>query len=158
MFEYVSGCGPGSKEFANMEKMWNEGKYYAPLQHGEIAMAPDDVVAKSMGLDADTPVDTYFRLAREMCLRMQHNESLGLGPKCWRHWFVDGYLGGGGDPYYSKTSTSSAPSDKSAPRKKCLGWRRGKGLKKAKCTSESKSKGGTVGEFDFPDEPFNEEE
>lgn len=99
MFPYSKGCGPHKKNFEKMVKKFNRGEYFAPLQNGEIAVAPDDVVAKSVGLDADTPVDMYFRLAKEMCLRMQHNETLGMSRKKYSHWFDPGYVGGGGAPY-----------------------------------------------------------
>ncbi|MEP2272086.1 MAG: hypothetical protein ABJI23_12345, partial [Marinobacter sp.] len=99
MFPWSKRCGPPKKNFEKMVKKFNRGEYFAPLQNGEIAVAPDDVVAKSVGLDANTPVDMYFRLASEMCLRKQHNETLGMRPKQYKHWFYPGYMGGGGAPY-----------------------------------------------------------
>lgn len=120
MMPWSKGCGTRNLFFDKMVKKFNRGEYFAPLKNGEIAVAPDDVVAKSVGLDASTPVDMYFRLAREMCLRMQHNETLGKGPKKYKHWFCAGYMGGGGALYAGGTNSKKrlVPSGRGGGRPK----------------------------------------
>ena len=125
---------PGMNIFQRIEKGYNEGKYFALLKNGEIAVAPDDVVAESLGLDADTPVDMFYRLMSEVCMRIQHNETMGVGPKKFSHWFHKGYEGGGGGPYRgAKLKPTSAPKRRPD----------GRGKKKARLAAGPGSGGGS---------------
>lgn len=148
MVVHFKGCGEKKNQFNRIEKGYNEGKCFALLQNGDLAVAPDDTIAEWAGLGADTPVDVYFRLAREMCMRMQHNETLGLGPKKFRHWFNPGYEGGGGAPY----SGGAGSKKRSGPSGGDSG--KGKGKKKARLASGAGSGGGSAsgGVFDFDEE------
>lgn len=151
MVVHFKGCREAKNLFYRVEKGYNEGKFFAVLRKGGIAVAPDDVVVKSAGLGEDTPVDVYFRLAREVCMRMQHNETLGLGPKKFAHWFNPGYEGGGGAPYCGGEGSRkrSSPPDGDS----------GEGTKKARRASgagggDGVGVGGSSsrGAFDFSDE------
>ena len=138
MVVHFKGCGEKKNVFNGVEKGYNEGKYFAVLQNRDLAVAPGDIVAKWAGLDADTPVDVYFRLAREVCMRMQHNETLGLGPKKFGHWFKPGYEGGGGAPCRGGAGSKkrSGPSGGDSGK--------GKGKKKARLASGAGSGGGSA--------------
>ena len=148
--KHPTGSGVEGRQYEKMREKYNKGQYFAPLQNGEIAVVPDDVLVKSTGLGSDTHVDTFFRLAREMCLRMQHNKTLGLGIHTRRHWFNKGYEGGGGAPFAGPT-IQSAPSG-SLKRK---GKSNGRGRKKARKVATPEVLGGgsaSGGVFDFTDE------
>ena len=155
LFAHSAGCGIEKKDFRILEKKWKEGKYYALTRNGKIAVAHDDVVKQSVGLGADMSLDVYFRLAREVCMRMEHNETLGMGPKKFRHWFQEGYQGGGGS-HCSGGAGSQKRSGSSG---------NGFGGKKARISQSSKSGSGvggggsgstSGGVFDLPDE-FSDE-
>ena len=56
------------------------------LKNGEIAVAPDKVVAETVGLSADA----YTAYAKQMCLKMEENVRQGVGKKISVHWFKKG--------------------------------------------------------------------
>ena len=84
--KYKSGCGLAKREFLTTQGMWKRKKIYALLNNGEIAVAPDNVVAETVGFDADT----YTKLAKHMCLKMEENVRQGVGKKISAHWFKEG--------------------------------------------------------------------
>ena len=49
-------------------------------------MAPDKVVAETVGLSADA----YTAYAKQMCLKMEENVRQGVGKKISVHWFKKG--------------------------------------------------------------------
>lgn len=105
--KYKAGCGTTKVNFNAMQKKWNEKKIYALLKNGQIAVAPDTVVSESVGLDADMSADTYTRIAKEMCLRMEDNVKRGKSCKTWKEWFQPGYKRGGGSGVGGKRSGRS---------------------------------------------------
>ena len=96
---YKTKCGVVSDKFYSMRSMYNKKKLYGLLRDGNIAVAPDRVVAESVGLKAGTSVKTYTLLAKEMCLRMEENVRQGGNRKKWSGFFsngLNGRAGGGG--------------------------------------------------------------
>lgn len=84
--KYRSGCGLEKREFKTAQGMWKRKKIYALLKNGEIAVAPDKVVAETVGLSADA----YTEYAKQMCLKMEENVRQGVGKKISVHWFKEG--------------------------------------------------------------------
>ena len=91
--KYKTKCGLEKREFTSMQSMWERKKLYALLKNGEIAVAPDKVVAKTVGFDADS----YTEFAKQMCLKMEENVRQGVGKKISVHWFKEGGVEGGGE-------------------------------------------------------------
>ena len=84
--KYKKHCGLDPSVYDQKLKLWNKKKIYALLKNGEIAVAPDDVVAKTVGLrDMSTARYTFF--AKMMCLGMEENVRTGRGRGEWKHWF-----------------------------------------------------------------------
>lgn len=84
---YRTKCGILKKIHKDMLKMWNTRKIYAVLKGGHIAVAPNEVVAKTLPRDMD--VQTYILLAKTVCLKMESSKRHGKSPKAWKNWFVD---------------------------------------------------------------------
>ena len=73
LFKFEEGLGITKAGYKRLEQLWNQRKLHGRLRSGGVAVATDDVVEESVGMDAGE----YTILAKEMCLRMENNERLG---------------------------------------------------------------------------------
>ena len=124
--EFKPGCGIKKSIYDRLLPMWNSKKLYSLLKNGEIAVARDNVVEETVGMDATE----YTLLAKNMCLRMEENVRLGKGRGQSQHWFrgrggSTSRGGGGGEGsgtrrYAKRVAENGGVATRGATRKKAI--------------------------------------